>query len=524
MTKLAIIFLPCDLYQARNGFLYGIVQTLAEGSTVFYVLGHNEERSPLKSKTGLKYLGSFGPDNNGELKFSSERHWLQVQLLNQELLIHHAIGHNRNLLSDCSSVISIIYDPQAFLTSELLECSASPSKITGKIEDVEHLKILTSLLQDLKHDTIRNSSVENFPRSTLLQCLSYTLRLLKPVLCISQKLFPVLKIFWICCRFICFLENVIWCISTYVTEKKLTLKAGNYIFGRVLDSILGILTLYYLMENFTNDELFQLMANLSEDIVMKLRIIIHWLMGSPAGLKLNAPLTNLLGQFYLYHVNLWWSFLVVTRPGLEIIYAAFLRIGLLGLSFQISILSDLLMFTSFHIYCIYVYAARLFNLQLTFLFYLLRVMIGRKRNPEPGQVDSDPYTTETLFLGTLAFTILLFLLPTTFVYYLMFAILRMILVAVGGLLARINLLLQTLPVFVTFQWFFNSSRMANSFDLRPKSINSHSNHVVLSIAPVTTSLWSIIKSSIPDAVKFPRQVDWPHIIRSLAFGRLIYTI
>lgn len=46
-----------------------------------------------------------------------------------------------------------------------------------------------------------------------------------------------------------------------------------------------------------------------QDIVMKLRIIIHWLMGSPAGLKLNAPLTNLLGQFYLYHVNLWWSFL-----------------------------------------------------------------------------------------------------------------------------------------------------------------------------------------------------------------------
>lgn len=40
-----------------------------------------------------------------------------------------------------------------------------------------------------------------------------------------------------------------------------------------------------------------------------LQSILQWLMGSPAGLKLNDPLNSLLGTCFLYLVNLWWSFL-----------------------------------------------------------------------------------------------------------------------------------------------------------------------------------------------------------------------
>lgn len=36
---------------------------------------------------------------------------------------------------------------------------------------------------------------------------------------------------------------------------------------------------------------------------------LQWLMGSPAGLKLNDPLNRLFGTCFLYLVNLWWSFL-----------------------------------------------------------------------------------------------------------------------------------------------------------------------------------------------------------------------
>jgi hypothetical protein len=34
-------------------------------------------------------------------------------------------------------------------------------------------------------------------------------------------------------------------------------------------------------------------------------IIINWLMGVPAGMKLNKPLNSFLGRFFMYHIYLW---------------------------------------------------------------------------------------------------------------------------------------------------------------------------------------------------------------------------
>jgi hypothetical protein len=46
-----------------------------------------------------------------------------------------------------------------------------------------------------------------------------------------------------------------------------------------------------------------------QEVIKVLQGILQWLMGSPAGLKLNDPLNSLLGTCFLYLVNLWWSFL-----------------------------------------------------------------------------------------------------------------------------------------------------------------------------------------------------------------------
>lgn len=45
-----------------------------------------------------------------------------------------------------------------------------------------------------------------------------------------------------------------------------------------------------------------------------LRQLMTWLMGAPAGLKLNAVLSQSLGKFFLYHIHLWRTFLQVTTP------------------------------------------------------------------------------------------------------------------------------------------------------------------------------------------------------------------
>ena len=56
---------------------------------------------------------------------------------------------------------------------------------------------------------------------------------------------------------------------------------------------------------------------------------------------------------------------------------------------------------------------------------LWRLFRGKKYNPLRNRVDSSPHeNVEQLFVGTLAFTILLFLYPTTLVYYAVFAVLE----------------------------------------------------------------------------------------------------
>jgi len=63
---------------------------------------------------------------------------------------------------------------------------------------------------------------------------------------------------------------------------------------------------------------------------------------------------------------------------------------------------------------------RLFLSQTSGLTSLWRLFRGKKWNPLRQRVDSMPHTVEQLFVGTVGFTVLLFLYPTTLVFYVIF--------------------------------------------------------------------------------------------------------
>lgn len=65
---------------------------------------------------------------------------------------------------------------------------------------------------------------------------------------------------------------------------------------------------------------------------------------------------------------------------------------------------------------------RLYGLQFKGLVSLSKLFIGKKQNPLRERVDSLQYTHNQLFIGTLGFTVLLFLLPTTLLYYSVFTV------------------------------------------------------------------------------------------------------
>ena len=43
----------------------------------------------------------------------------------------------------------------------------------------------------------------------------------------------------------------------------------------------------------------------SQRVAEELQHLLQWLMGAPAGLKMNRALDQVLGRFFLYHIHLW---------------------------------------------------------------------------------------------------------------------------------------------------------------------------------------------------------------------------
>ena len=66
---------------------------------------------------------------------------------------------------------------------------------------------------------------------------------------------------------------------------------------------------------------------------------------------------------------------------------------------------------------------------------------------ETNQIDIVPFKADRLFVGTLCFTVLLFLLPTTAMYYVVFTVLRLIVLFVKGIIAKAIDIMNSLPVF-----------------------------------------------------------------------------
>lgn len=83
---------------------------------------------------------------------------------------------------------------------------------------------------------------------------------------------------------------------------------------------------------------------------------------------------------------------------------------------------DLLSFLTVHIFWFYVVAARIYHWQLTILYSLFNLFRGKKRNMLRQRIDSCDYDLDRLLLGTILFTLLIFLFPTILVYYLTFAL------------------------------------------------------------------------------------------------------
>ena len=151
---------------------------------------------------------------------------------------------------------------------------------------------------------------------------------------------------------------------------------GSLLCTMVVDIVLGLLVVSWLFSNGYNMCATDFMMEKTDTVVELLSSLLDWLKGAPAGLKLNKHLAEYLSTFFLYHIYLWQIYLNCIEPYLQIIISLIIMSGCFGVTFLLSLASDVLSLVTLHIYCFYVYAARLYNFQLQKLLMLAKLFTG----------------------------------------------------------------------------------------------------------------------------------------------------
>lgn len=184
-----------------------------------------------------------------------------------------------------------------------------------------------------------------------------------------------------------------------------------------------------------------------------------WLMGVPAGFKLNTELAELLGMISLNAIQIFstlWFFLG------SVVYHFIKGLALsgifLGLSVPASLCIDMIKVATFHIQTLHWLMSFLYSRQIQALASLWRLFRGRKWNPLRQRLDSYDYTVEQHVVGSLLFTPLLLLLPTTSVFYIFFTMLNSTVCFISIMIEVTISILHATPCAEIFLWVVRRER------------------------------------------------------------------
>lgn len=260
-------------------------------------------------------------------------------------------------------------------------------------------------------------------------------------------------------------------------------------------------------------------------LMVHLRSLLQWLMGVPAGFKLNSPLSSAMGTFFSYHIYLWEAYLYVIKPILEMMLDVGSYFGILGITFQMCLLKDLLALATFHVYCFYAYAARIYNINFIGLVSYWRLFRGKKWNPLRKRVDSCTYDADQLFMGTLCFTTLFFLLPTTLLYYTVFTVLRIPILLLQGLIHRMVVLIDCLPLYTLILRLLHSKLLVDGVHFDVTSRRNTSNSVLILLMRETCCSWLTAATSFcPRMSNNACSLSWKTFAKNILMGKLVYPI
>lgn len=160
---------------------------------------------------------------------------------------------------------------------------------------------------------------------------------------------------------------------------------------------------------------------------------ISWLEDFPVGFKLNVPLTNNMGheirnvlglQQQVLESTIWNSDIIGGESVVVPLLAAVA--GVCGWTSFLAVLIDLWRFERLHLVVLAVCFRNLYKAELYLLSALFRLFRGKKRNVLRQRTDTMHYDAMQLLVGTIGFSICIFLWTTIWVYYTFFVVANLV--------------------------------------------------------------------------------------------------
>ncbi|KAI1280230.1 N-acetylglucosaminyl transferase component [Xylaria sp. FL0933] len=288
------------------------------------------------------------------------------------------------------------------------------------------------------------------------------------------------------------------------------------------DVIIGIALGSYIIENaeWVADMINMLLGKYT---IAALQSSISWLMGWPAGLKLNSELALFLGDLFLWVIDYWSSCAQTLEPLLPQIVWFIGFSSFAGASMPIALFTDLSSALTLHIYSFYLASARIFHWQLTILLSLFQLFRGKKYNVLRNRVDSCDYDLDQLLVGTILFTLLFFLLPTVIVFYLNFALARMVIILLKAVFDTMLSCLNHFPLFALMLRAKDPRRLPGGirFELRDTRNRHTINSSSSSAFPVPLEFSAMFHQYFQMGNRLRKHYLSPRVLFCLVTGRFV---
>lgn len=229
-----------------------------------------------------------------------------------------------------------------------------------------------------------------------------------------------------------------------------------------LDMVLGLSLVLWLFFTDSGAQFYMAswnwMAHYVSDAQAWVERTVRWLMGWPAGLKLNENLDNAIGNSFL------WVSKVHLKALSQVTFDAarlllILLLSAVGLSGQPCVFGDVVRYVCFGNICLCSYAVRrLYRTFVQVLISLWRLFRGNKFNPLRRRVDTCVYTLDELFVGTLTFVIACYLVPSVAAYHYFFSVCMYCADIIEAVLWLVYACVFSFPVVPLFLWVFSPSK------------------------------------------------------------------